>query len=470
MTVSLSAIQENIVTLLAYSDQHCLTIRNLVDIEWWGGPYKHIAPRIYEFIDRFKKAPKDHIADLMADKLEDKKGRETGLFEDILISIRDNSDNVNADYVMSQLQNFIKRQSLRSIALDLAKELQKDTDESLDAAERLLDGAKAKQANVFDAGLRLGDTGRVLDFLDSTTAAFPTGIHDLDVRGFGPTRRELWLYIAAAKRGKTWMLIQLAKMAVLHRLRVCHITLEMSEDRSAQRYLQAFFAMSKRKEKQIVTKFQRDKLGRMVGFDEAEFSPRLSLDDPHIRNRLLKRITKFGPRLLNNIFIKQFPTGTLTVRQLVAYLDSLESNERFIPDLLIVDYPDLMKLDKDNYRLAVDEIYKDLRGLAVSRNMALAVVSQSNRKGEGAKNVGSGHVAEAWSKIAHADCVITYNQTEAEHKMNLARLYVSGGRNDEDKITIVISQNYATGAFVVDSTLMSSGYWDYLPKSEEEDA
>lgn len=472
MAVSLSAIQENLITLLAYDDQHCVTIRNIIEPEFWGGPYALISRRIYEYIDRYKNAPKDHIADLMADKLDDKKNpREATLYEDILLSIRDQHENVNAVYVMGQLETFIKRQSLRTVAVDLAKALQRDTDDSLEEAEELIAKAKFQQASVFDPGLRLSNKDRVLDFLDQQLACFPTGIPEFDKRGFGPTRKELWLYIAAAKRGKTWMLIQLAKMAMIHRLKVCHITLEMSEDRSAQRYLQAMFAMAKRKEKKIVTKFERDTLGRFVGFDEQEITPKLSMQDPEIRKKLEKRIAHFGPRLLSNVFIKQFPTGHLTVKQLEAYLDSLESNERFTPDLLIVDYPDLMKIDRNNFRLSIDEIYKELRGIGVQRNIAVAVVSQSNRAAAKAKHVGNDNVAEAYSKVAHADCIITYMQTEAEHKMGLARLLVSGGRNDEDKITLVVSQNYAMGTFVVDSIMMTgANYWGQLPKSEDDDA
>lgn len=466
MTVSLSAIQENLVTLLSYSDEHCTTIRNLVPPELWGGPYRLIAARVYEFIDRYKKAPKDHIADLMVDKLEgDKNKREANLYKDILYGIADQHESINTQYVMNQLENLIKRQSLRAIAIDLSKALQKDTDESLLEAEELIATSTRQVASVFSPGLRLSDSARVLDFLEKQTQCFPTGIPELDKRGFGPTRKEMWLYIAAAKKGKTWMLIQLAKMAMLHRLKVCHITLEMDEERCAQRYMQALFAMSKRKEKQIITKFDRDSLGRLEGFGEAEISPRISMDDPKIREKLERRIKKFGPRMLDNIVVKQFPTSQLTVRQLEAYLDGLESNERFIPDLLIIDYPDLMDIDKNNYRLSIDEVYKQLRGIFVARNIAGAIVSQGNRSSEKAKHVGSDNVAEAWSKIAHADCVITYNQTVAEKKMGLARLFVAAGRNDEDKITLVVSQNYAMGIFSVDSILMAGGnYWPNLPQ------
>jgi replicative DNA helicase len=451
--------------VLIYDDKHCQMIRNLIEPEFWGGPYATVARRVYEYIDRFKKAPKDHVADLLADKLESKTG-ESNLYEDILVSARDASAGINTEYVLSQLETFVKRQTLRSAAIDLAKALQQDTDASLESAERIIANINRKHTSVFDAGLRLSNTEKVLSFLDNDNPAFPTGIPELDRRSFGPTRSELWLYIAAAKRGKTWMLIQLAKMASIHRLRVCHITLEMSEARTAQRYLQAFFAMSKHKKAEKVIKFDRDQTGHRTDNVDKDLVPKLSLEDKNITAKLRKKVDEYR-RYFERIVIKQFPTGSLTVRQLEAYLDSLESTERFIPDLLIVDYPDLMRIDKDNYRLGIDEIYKDLRGIAVSRNVAVAVVSQTNRASDKARSVSGSHVAEAWSKIAHADCVISYNQTKAELDIGLARLSVTAGRNDKDKFDIVISQSYATGAFWYDSVLMDKEYWKQFPEGEK---
>jgi hypothetical protein len=181
MAINLSALQENFVVLLAYSDEHCTTIRNLIEPEFWGGPYREISRRLYEYIDRYKKAPKDHIADLMADKLDRKANkREATLYEDILLGIRDQHEGINSEYVMGQLENFIKRQSLRSIAIDLSKALQRDTDESLEEAETLIRSATNHQASVFDLGLRLSNKDRVLDFLDlQRESCFPTGIPSL---------------------------------------------------------------------------------------------------------------------------------------------------------------------------------------------------------------------------------------------------------------------------------------------------
>lgn len=460
----LNALSENLLTLLAYDRERAPIIRGVIDPALFGGPYRDIAVRIYDYIDRFKTPPRDHLPDILSDKLDEKNQRIATLYTEIVESIHTAKEDINAEYVMSQLNTFVRRQSLRSVSVDIVKHLQRDTEEALDAAEALFASAGKQTLTVFDPGTRLSDKKRSLRFLDTAVAAFPTGIAELDKRGFGPTRKEMWLFIGNTKSGKTWGLIQLAKMATLQRLKVLHISLEMSEDRSAQRYFQALFALAKRKEKVPVAKLQLDDLGRISGYEVHKVTPALSMDDPKIRKKLERKIDTWAPRVLENIIIKQFPTGALTLGQLTAYLDNLELTERFVPDLLILDYPDLMKLDADNFRLAIDGLFKGLRGIAVARNLALAVVSQSHRGAAKAKQVGADNVAEAYSKIAHADTVVTYSQTESEKALGLARLHVAGGRNDQDKITIVITQQYAIGGFVMDSALQRGNYWGMLPE------
>lgn len=457
------ALQENILTVISWDDVRAPIIRGVVAPELWGGHYRLIAARIYDYIDKYKKAPKDHLPDILLDKLEAENKREAQLYEETISSISSARESINATYVMSQLTLFIEGQTLRSLTVDLAKALKLGTEESLEEAKSLLARANTTTLSVFDPGIRLSDK-RALAFLDIQEASFPTGIPELDKRGFGPTRKELWLFVANAKRGKSMALIQLGKMAAMHRFKICHISLEMSKERCAQRYYQTLFGISKRKETFLNTKFKKDKLGRITSFEDVRVTPSLSYDDPKVRKKLERRIDRWSDRLLDNILIKDFPTGSLTVRQLEAYLDNLEQTEQFVPDLLVVDYPDLMRVDKNNYRLSLDEIYKDIRGLLVKRNMAGAIVSQSNRLGEKAKEPGPENIAEAYSKIAHADTSVFYRQTKQEHKLHLARLYVAAGRNDEDKIEIVISQQYGMASFVVDSTLKLGNYFESMPQ------
>lgn len=460
-----NALQENLLILLTFDDKRSQIIRGVVDPGLYGGMYRDIAVQIYDYIDRYKEAPKDHLPDLLVDKLESKNKREAKLYEDIVRTLDEMKDKVNAEYIMSQVETFVKRQSLKMVAIDLAKALQRDTDEGLEEAEELISQATSQGLKVFDAGTRLTVPEKALAFLDNDVQAFPTGLPELDKRNFGPTRTEAHLYISDTKKGKTWWLIWLARVALRNQLRVAHISLEMGEDRVAMRYMQTLFALAKRKETIRRVKFSRDKLGKLEDFEEFEVTPKLAMTDPNIRAKLEKKIGQ-SAKWLKNIFIKRFPTGTMTIGMLEAYLDNLEVTERFMPDLLIVDYPDIMKFDRANYRHAIDELYQSLRGVAVKRNCALAIVSQSNREGGKAKQVGRANVAEAYSKIAHVDVALTYSQSIQEKALGLARIHVAAGRNDEDEITLLLSQNYAMGQFAIDSILMANNYWTLLGQAE----
>ena len=63
-----------------------------------------------------------------------------------------------------------------------------------------------------------------------------------------------------------------------------------------------------------------------------------------------------------------------------------------------------------------------------------------------------------------------YSQTKAEKELGLARLSVGAGRNDDSNLTMVISQNYGTGNFVVDSVVLRGNYFGLLPNADGEES
>jgi len=137
-------------------------------------------------------------------------------------------------------------------------------------------------------------------------------------------------------------------------------------------------------------------------------------------------------------------------------MESLEQEKGFKPDLTIIDYADLMKLDAAMLRVDTGRLYRELRGIAVSKDTAMVSASQGNRESETANVVRKTNVAEDWSKIGTADGVLTYSQTEEEHRLGLARLYAAAMREAEDQYLVLISQAYKIGQFCTDSTMMSA--------------
>lgn len=455
-------LQENLLTLLAYSDEYCQMVRNTVEPYLFSTfIYREIVTAIYTFIDQYHKAPKDHLPDLLEDELAEKNEKSETL-QDILHNVHILSESLNETYVISKLEAFIRQQSLKLGIIEATEEIQKGR---IDEAELRLQDALKARTEIFDPGVTLVEGLQRLQQDKDKRDVLLTGIKELDRRELGPARKELHLFLAPPKRGKSWWLLHLAKRGLMQRLKVAVVSLEMSQAIYVQRFLQSLFSITKRESKVMVSRFELDELGRLTGFDR-ELLKRPFLEDPKHQQVLAKKLAKFHFR--NNLFVKSFSTRSLTINGLRAYLDSLERIHRFVPDLLILDYADLMKVDTNNLRISLGALYADLRGVAVERNIALATASQANRAGAGARLITETEVAEDFSKIAISDCVISHNQTKAEKALGLARLFVTNSRNEEDKFAVLLSQSYPLGQFVLESAPILSDYWELMESASSQ--
>ena len=458
------ALQENILTLLCFNAEFCKMIRSIISPNLFeSSVYRDVASHAIDFVDQYAEPIAEHLPDSLEHILSGSDKKKAQSYQRLLDNLFLAKDSVNVKYTISKLHDFVRQQNLKSAVIKT-----KDAIEAGDLALAEVEMAKGlrSQVNVFEVGTNMSESKNALDFLDDVDAGIRTGIVELDKRDIMPRAGEMLLLIAPMKKGKSWGLMHLGKMAILQRKTVVHITLEMSEKRVTQRYIQSFFSITKREAKIKTPIFKVDALGRLTSIEYEELI-RPSLNDPNIRKTLTAKVnSQFKKR--SPLIIKQFPTSSLTINELDAYLDGLERFQKIVPDMLVVDYPDLMKLDTANLRVDTGGIYKELRGLAIRRNLALVTASQGNRESMKARMVTDSMVAEDVSKIATADIVITYSQTEQEKHLGLARLYVSNARNDEDKFVVLISQAYAAGQFALGSTLMLNDYWDVVADLKED--
>lgn len=453
------AQQENLLTLLCHDPKSVGLIRAAVTPSLFeSAVFREIAGHAVDFFDQFKAPIAEHLPDHLEHILEGDDKRKAASYKRVVDSLYLNKDSVNADYTISQLTKFIRQQNFKAAIVKAVEALE---DGRIDEAEVAMQKGLSSQVVSFEAGITLNDPTQALSFLDDEDEVLLTGIEQLDKRGVGPRRKEQMLVMAPAGMGKTWFMIHLGKWALLQRQSVLHVTLEMSEARIAQRYLQSFFAISKRDAHVKLPVLRKNRDGSMEDVLHEE-AIRATFSDPDIRakvDRRLRREFKHRPKLI----IKQFPTGTLTVPQLEAYLDGLERFHNIVPDVVIIDYPDLMAVDDANLRTSLGANNKKLRGLAVARNHAQIIASQSNRESAKAKMVDGTHASEDFSKIATADTVVTYSQTLAEKRLGLARLFAEKARNEEGKFISLITQQYAIGQFALDSSYLGEGdYWSFL--------
>lgn len=451
------SLQQDLLTLLTHSDEHGRVVSKTVLPELFEGDYRNMAEKALAFWEQYNVAPKQHIADLLSDILNDKHDRRGQTYRNILVQMIEVKDQINVDFVLRSMHQFIRLQSAKATILRVAENLDAQGINGLQEAENQLRSFLIESSNTLDAGLRLNEYDKVLEFINNIQTEFDTGIKEFDESHIVPMRGKLMLLIAPAKRGKTWWLVQLGKRAILRRKKVLHITLEIEEEEVAQRYYQALFGVSKREDLSKVSTFKFDKNDKLDQIVSESVDVDFTFASPAIRDELRTRIAHFGTRIGNTI-IKRFPMSSLTLPQLEAYLENLSTIEKFDPDLVIIDYPKIMKLSTKDFRISLGNLFESLRGLSQRRNFALAAVHQGSKTSVDAPLVNETHVSEDWSIIGTCDVVITFSQTAAEHKLGLARLFVAAVRNEMGRFAVLITQSYKTGQFCLESTPLDSSY------------
>lgn len=452
-----ASLAENLLTLLCFDERHCTVVRASITPSLFESPvFREIAGMACDFIDQFGGPIAEHLPDHLEHILKGDDERKARTYEKVVTSLFESQDAVNPEYVIHSLQAFIRQSALKAGLVEAVEALDKG---DVDAAELALAKAQSKQLVSFDAGLNFSDPNAMIGLLDELEEpGFDLNIKELDDHGIIPRRKEMMLFIAPRGRGKSWFLLHCAKQAIVQRWATVVITLEMSEKRYAARALQSFFSIAKRDASVELTKLIKDKNGRLLDVG-TEIVDRMTLKDPEAKGYIAGRARReFAKR--KPFIIKEFPTGELDKQKLEAYLQNLERFHNIVPDLLVIDYPDLMKHDASQKRVELGAIFEQLRGVASKRNAALVVASQGNRESEKATTVTGDMVAEDISKIATADVAITYSQTRPEKKLKLARLLVEKARNDLDKFSVLITQNYDIGQFALDSVRLDEDYWD----------
>jgi hypothetical protein len=465
-----SSLAENLITVLCHDDVNGKIVAAMVEPELFEGDYREIAQRAQEYWHVHGEAPKVHTPDLISDILEDPKNKKAPTFRRILTSMLELSEELNTTYVLDQLHKFTRLQHLKSAVLQSAETLSRSQDLGIAEVEEIWQDLLKERQVAFEPGLRITDYERVLAYMQSRDREFDTGIPELDDRYIVPARGSLMLLLGATGTGKSWGLIHLGKRALAQRKKVVHLTFELSEEQTLQRYYQSLFSIRKRGDAPVsVTQLDVDSLGHLTGFDEEEIEPEFSLTNEMAPLELENHIARAGHKI-DNLFVRRFPPGHLTTNALRSFLDTLEQVEKFVPDLLIIDMIPNLKTDAKNHRISLGANTLDVRALLIERNIAGASAMQANRSGAMRTHLRLTDIGEDWSAAQTADVVLVMSRTDAERRHGLARLYVGKAREEEDRFGLLITQNYAIGQFALESIPLRNKYWDLLAELKDKDA
>ncbi len=238
----------------------------------------------------------------------------------------------------------------------------------------------------------------------------PTGILHLDmVMGGGLGAGELGVFVAPPNYGKSMALVNVGLGAAgpLYRGHVAHFTCEMAAIVVAKRYA-ARCAFS---------------FPRQDGMDEEEYIQLF-----HYASELM---------MPGTIHTYNF-NGT--VNGLERELDILTEEEGYAPDLIIVDYGDLLHASQsrnDRYT-ELGDIFTDLRELGSPRKYDCPIwtATQTGRHALGKEVITMGDLAESFKKAFIADALVAICQTVEEEAANQCRLFLAKLRDGASRAMV----------------------------------
>lgn len=260
-------------------------------------------------------------------------------------------------------------------------------------------------------------------FIQIARRCIPTGIAELDKKGIfdgGLGAGELGVVIAPTGVGKSHWLTMLGANALRAKKNVVHYTFELSEAKTGIRY--------------------DSNLCDIESNDVVENKDALREKYAQMRSDLGKLKIKF------------WPSGMATIHMVRMHIEKL-ALKGFTPDLVLIDYADIMKSSRsyDSLRHELKLVYTELRGLAEELQVPIWTASQSNKEGSQADIVDLSNMSEAYGKAFVADVVLSLSRKSYEKASGWGRLYIAKNRAGRDGIVYPIRIDTARSMFYVSS-------------------
>jgi len=157
----------------------------------------------------------------------------------------------------------------------------------------------------------------------------------------------------------------------------------------------------------------------------------------------------------NYLRVKIYPRFSASVADIKRDLDLLEQLEGFVPDIILIDYADILK-PEDDRSIGVDKedrTWIALSQLGAERHALVVVPTQVTKSGQDAETLGVEHTAKWVGKLAHVDAMFFINQTEDEKKAGVMRMGTMMHRHLEfnQKDTVTLLQKLMVGQANLDS-------------------
>ena len=389
-------IEKTVLSNLVFNDDYYRKVYPYIKEDYFDdSSFKKIFDTYSEYVEEYKSPPSIEALKISLDKRKDLNEESyKNVMAEVDSLVKDPTTNL--DFLVAETEKFCQDKDLfNSIRKAILIMDGQDKENDKGSIPELL---SASLGISFDSSVGhdfIEDADARYDFYHRKEERLPFDIELLNkITKGGLPRKSMTVLLATTGGGKSLLKCHFAANALMQGKNVVYITMEMAEERIAERI---------------------DANMMDVTLDELKVLP---------RDVYTKRIDRIRSKTKGKLVIKEYPTGSAHAGHFRHLLNELKMKQNFTPDILCIDYLNICASSRvkgaaaaNSYTL-VKSIAEEIRGLAMEYNCAVITSSQFNRDGYGNSDVDLTNTSESMGITHTADCILGLITSEELDSLN----------------------------------------------------
>jgi len=388
-------IERTTLTNLIHNEDYCRKVIPFIKpLYFTNRDERIIFEEIEKFLEKYNALPTKETLTIGIDSRKDLTEDEYQKVVEV-ISTLDKTD-VDLDWLHDETEKFCKDKAIYNAVLDGIKIIDgKDKDRTPEAIPSILSDALAVSFDLTVGHDYVDDGLNRYDFYHKKEDKIK---FDLDyfnkITKGGLPQKTLNIALAGTGVGKSLFMCHVAASVLMQGKNVLYITLEMAEERIAERI-------------------------------DANLM-NITIDDLHTLPKKMfeNYLTKIQKKTNGKLIIKEYPTASAHVGNFRSLLKELALKRSFRPDIIFIDYLNICASSRFRGNANVGSYFyikaiaEELRGLAVESNVPIVSATQTTRSGFVSSDIGLEDTSESFGLPATADLMFALISTEELEDLN----------------------------------------------------
>ena len=388
-------IERTTLTNLIHNEDYCRKVIPFIKPLYFSNRDERIIfEEIEKFLEKYNALPTKETLTIGMDSRKDLTEDEYQKVVEV-ISTLDKTE-VDLDWLHDETEKFCKDKAIYNAVLDGIKIIDgKDKNRTPEAIPSILSDALAVSFDLTVGHDYVDDGLNRYDFYHKKEDKIK---FDLDyfnkITKGGLPQKTLNIALAGTGVGKSLFMCHVASSVLMQGKNVLYITLEMAEERIAERI-------------------------------DANLM-NITIDDLHsLPKKMFENyLTKIQKKTNGKLIIKEYPTASAHVGNFRSLLKELALKRSFRPDIIFVDYLNICASSRFRGNANVGSYFyikaiaEELRGLAVESNVPIVSATQTTRSGYVSSDIGLEDTSESFGLPATADLMFALISTEELEDLN----------------------------------------------------